>query len=348
NATITAFALDNETTATEVADFLNYTATNYVPLDDWPSFSSVNFTEYENQTLWTFNDAIASHEVFLNLTFYQVDNATGYLINGFNATGIAAAFSEYRIYFEWSDSDARLTFSYRIPGVTERDGDTYIFNLGRAMGRTDALTLNGSGTFTVDGPSDRMITDGLPAETFENATFPYFPIGVEEYVFNLNPRAFDYTVWFQIPSSALVVSRAMNTNLLRRGDALTVEITVINTGDVPFSQVIINDLQAIEDGFVQLAGGAASATIFDLPAGENVTLEYTVVAIVEGSYEYPAVRVIGVDYFSDQYTFTSTTESLTITSGLLASEILLIQIGVVIIIITIIGLILYRFRRRIF
>ncbi len=348
NATINAIPLDNETTAAEATDFLNYTATNYVPLDDWPSFSSFNFTEYENQTLWTFNDAIASHEMFLNLTFYQVNNATGYLINGFNATGIAAVVSEYRIYFEWSDSDAHITFTYRIPGATELDGDTYIFSLGRAMGRTDPLTLNGTGTFTVDGPSDRMITDGLPVERFENATFPYFPIGVEEYNFNRNPQDFDYTVWFKVPTSALLVSREMNTSVLRRGDTLTVEITVINTGDVPFSQVIINDLQAIEEGIFQLTGGAASATVFDLPAEENVTLEYTVMAIVEGSYEYPAVRVIGVDFFSDQYTFTSTTESLTITSGLLASETLLIQIGVIIIIIAIIGLILYRFRRRIF
>ena len=348
NTTITAIPLDNETTAAEAADFLNYTSANYVPLDDWPSFSSFNFTEYENETLWTFNDPIASHEIFLDLTFYQVDNATGYLINGFNATGIATALSEYHIYMEWSDTDAYVTFTYRIPGATELDGDSYIFSLGRAMGRTNPLTLNGSGTYTADGPSYRMITNGLPVDIFENESFPYFPIGTEEYDFNLSPQDFEYTVWFQAPISALAVSREVNTNLLRRGDTLLVEITVINTGDVPFSQVIINDLQAIEEGIFQLVGGAASTTVFSLPAGENETLEYTVMAIVEGSYEYPAVRVIGVDYFSDQYTFTSTTESLTITGGLLSSETLLIQIGVIIIVIAIIGLILYRFRRRIF
>jgi hypothetical protein len=348
NATITAIPLDNETTAAEAADFLNFTSTNYVPLDSWPSFSNFNFTEYENETLWTFNDPITSHEIFLNLTFYQVDNATGYLINGFNATGIATALLEYHIYMEWSDTDARLTFTYRIPGATELDGDSYIFSLGRAMGRTNPLILNGSGTFTVDGPSSRMITNGLPVEIFENDPFPYFPIGIEEYDFNLNPQDFEYTVWFQESISALVVSREINTHLLRRGDTLFVEITVINTGDVPFSQVIINDLQAIEDGIFQLAGGAASDTVFNLQAGENVTLEYAVMAIVEGSYEYPAVRVGGVDFFSDQYTFASTTESLIITSGLLPSETLLIQIGVILIIIAIISLILYRFRRRIF
>ena len=104
----------------------------------------------------------------------------------------------------------------------------------------------------------------------------------------------------------------------------------------------------MEDGIFLLLVGTASTTVYDLQAGENATVEYAVMAIVEGSYEYPAVRVSGVDLFSDQYTFTSTTESLTITSGLLASETLLIQIGVIIVIIAIIGLILYRFRRRIF
>lgn len=348
NATITAIPLDNETTAAEAADFLNYTSINYVPLDGYPSFSNFNFTEYENATQWTFNDAIASHEIFLNLTFYQVDNATGYLINGFNATGIAAALSEYHVTLEWTDTTARVTFTYKIPGATELDGDAFIFSLGRAMGRTDPLILNGSGTFTVDGPYTRMITNGLPADIFENTTFPYFPIGTEEYDFNSIPRDFEYTIWYQESTSVLQVSREINTNLLRRGDNLIVKITVINTGDVPFSQVIINDLQAIEDGIFQLTGGTASTTIFDLQAGANVTIEYEVMAIVEGSYEYPAARVGGIDLFSDQYTFTSTTENLTITSGLLISETLLIQIGVVIIIIAIIGLLLYRFRRRIF
>jgi hypothetical protein len=216
------------------------------------------------------------------------------------------------------------------------------------MGRTEPLILNGSGTYTADGPVNRMITNGLPTDIFENSSFPYFPIGVEEYDFNLSPKDFEYTIWYEEPTSQLVVSREMNTQLLRRGDTLIVTITVINSGDVPFSQVIINDLQAIEEGVFQLTSGAASTTVFNLEAGANVTLEYAAMAIVEGSYEYPAVRVGGTDLFSNQYTYSTTAENLTITSGLLISETLLIQIGVVIIIIVIIGLILYRFRRRIF
>ncbi len=350
NATITAIPWDNQTTALEVSNFLNYTMEHYVRFTSWPSLSIFNFTQYENSTFWEFNDAIASHAEFLNTTFYLVNNATKYLMNGFNATGIAARLTEYRIQLHWYEGvpDAEIQFNYTITDATELKNNTYIFSLGRAMGLTAPLNLTGTGTLTLNGPATRMILNGTPTDVFTEKVFPYYPIGIEEYSFVTTQRDFDYRIWYIEPESSLTITREFSTTALNRGDLLSIKITVINTGDVPFNQIIVSDVQAIETGIFQLVEGVASKQVFDLQTGANTTLEYTARAQVTGLYDYPAVYVAGIDFFTAQHIFTSSTETLTIGNGLLPSEVGLIQIGIVIIIITIALILLYRFRRRIF
>ncbi len=350
NATIIAIPWDNLTTAAEVADFLNYTMENYVRYTSWPSLSIFNFTEYENTTLWVFNDTIASHLEFFNTTLYHVVNATAYLVNGFNATGIIAAMTEYRIYLEWFEAQpiAEVTFSYTIENASLLAGDIYNFSLGRAMGLMAPLNLTGSGSLTIRGPYNRMITDGSPASAFVNKIFPYFPIGDEIYDFNETEQEFDYNVWYKEPISDISISREVTPTGLNRGGLIAVTITVINTGDVPFAEIIVGDVIAIETGMFQLVSGTASIRVFNLEPGANITLEYTAIALVTGVYDYPAVQVAGIDMFSNQFTFTSTSQSLTIGNGLTPNEIVLIQIAVALIIIVVVLLVLYRFRRRIF
>ena len=350
NATIYATAWDNTTTAAEVADFLNFTMENYVRYDSYPSLSIFNFTEYENQTTWLFNDGIASHEEFLNSTFYLVNNASAYLMDGFNATGIVADLTEYRIHLEWFESApiANVTFTYTIANIIEQLGDTYTFNLRDALGTSDPLTLTGEGRLTIRGPFNRVYLSGTPETAFEEIIFPHYPIGVEEYLFTDTPEDFDYSITFQEGSSVLTISRELSTTTLNRGDVLSVRIVVENTGNTFFSEVTIRDVIAIETGVFELVGGLASRTVTSLMPGENVTLEYTAMALVTGIYEYPGVQVAGIDVYSSQATFTGTSQSITIGAGLTPNEVTLIGIVAATIIIIIVLLILYRFRRRIF
>jgi uncharacterized repeat protein (TIGR01451 family) len=190
--------------------------------------------------------------------------------------------------------------------------------------------------------------DGTPSWIFEDKTFPFYPIGTEEFSLPDSTENFDYWISFQEGSSVLSITREFNTNVLARGEFLTVSIVVENTGNTVFTEAIIRDVLPIEAGIFQLVGGIASTTIENLHPDDNVTLEYTVMALQAGVYEYPAVVAVGLDLFSSQYTFTSSTESITIGSGLIPSELTLIGIVVAIIVIFIILLILYRFRRRIF
>ncbi|MFX0167729.1 MAG: hypothetical protein ACFE89_08465 [Candidatus Hodarchaeota archaeon] len=356
NVTITAMPWDDDVTALEIQNFLNYTMDNYVRCTSWPSLASYNFTEYENTTLWVFNDAIASHEEFLNTTFYLVNNATEYLMDGFNASGIASNFLEYRIYLEWNEDNSTVTFSYLIDNATLQTGDTYIFSLGRALGLTLPLNLSGPGRLTLSGPYNRMIVNGTPAEVLNNGIFPWFPIGVEIYDFTSVQQNFNYTIWFREPISTLAIARSFIQNSVKsptisalvRGEQVSVEITVSNTGDVPFDQIHIQDVQSIEEGMFQLIGGSISLQVETLKPGENVTIEYTVMAITAGVYEYPEASVVGIDIFYDQYNVQTSAFSITIGNGLLPSELTLIQVGVGFIIIVVVILLLYRFRYRIF
>jgi hypothetical protein len=350
NATIYAVAWDNTTTAAEVTDFLNYTMEHYVRYDSYPSLSIFNFTDYENETTWLFNDAIASHEEFLNSTFYLVNNATEYLMDGFNATGIVADLTEYHIHLEWFENQpiANVTFTYTIANAIEDQSGISVFRLGRALGIDAPLNLTGEGLLTIRGPYNRVYLDGSPESAFEGIIFPYYPIGVEEYQFTDLLQEFDYTISFQEESSVLAITREFSTTVLNRGDTLTVRITVVNTGNTIFSTTTIHDVLAIEAGVFQLVGGTASTSVANLEPGENVTLEYSAIALVAGTYEYPAVQVTGINNFDNQNTFQGTTESLTIGQGLTPNEVSLIGIAAATVIIIIILLILYRFRRRIF
>ena len=350
NVTIYAVAWDNQTTAAEITDFLNYTMEHYVRYDSYPSLSIFNFTDYENETTWLFNDAIASHEEFLNTTFYLINNATAYLMDGFNATGIVADLTEYHIHLEWFEDQpiANVTFTYTIANAIEDQSGTSVLRLGRAMGINAPLNLTGDGLLTIRGPYNRVYLDGSPESVFGGITFPYYPIGVEEYQFTDIMEEFDYTISFQEESASLTITREFSTNVLNRGGTLAVRIIVVNTGNTIFSTATISDVAAIEAGVFQLVEGTASLTVSNLDPGENVTLEYSAMALVAGIYDYPAVQVQGINNFDNQNTFEGTTEPLTIGNGLTPNEVSLIGIGAAVIIIVVILGVLYRFRRRIF
>jgi hypothetical protein len=350
NVSIHAVAWDNATTAAEVRDFLNHTMVNYVRFTSFPSLSIFNFTEYENQTMWVFNDAIASHEEFLNTTFYLVNNATGYLMDGFNATGIAADLTDYHIHLEWFENEpiAQVNFTYTIANVIEAQDEAFVFRLGRALGLTAPLNFTGQGQLTIHGPFNRVYLEGSPELAFGDTVFPWYPIGVEAFGFSDETSEFDYTIRFQEGSSVLSVDREFSSTIINRGDYLSVRIVVENIGNTIFSEATVRDVIPIETGVFQLISGAASMTVFNLQPGENVTLEYTVMALASGIYEYPEVQIVGTDVFSAQYTFTSSTQQFTIGSGLIPNEVTLIGLVVALIIIVVILLILYRFRRRIF
>jgi hypothetical protein len=216
------------------------------------------------------------------------------------------------------------------------------------MGIDDPLNLTGDGLLTIRGPYNRVYLDGSPDSAFEGITFPYYPIGVEEYQFTELMEEFDYTISFQEESSVLAITREFSTTVLNRGDILDVRITVVNTGNTIFTSATIRDILAIETGVFQLVEGTASISVANLEPGENVTLEYSAMALVAGTYEYPAVQAEGINNFDNQNIFQGTTESLTIGQGLTPNEVSLIGIAAATIIIIIILLILYRFRRRIF
>ncbi len=350
NATIYAVAWDNTTTSAEVTDFLNYTMVNYVRYASYPSLNIFNFTEYENQTTWLFNDAIASHQEFLNNTFYLVNNATAYLMDGFNITGIIPELTRYHIHLEWFESDptADISFTYTMANVIENQDNTYMLRLGRAMGLNTPLNLTGEGRVTIRGPFDRVYLEGSPDWAFEGIIFPYYPVGEEEYLFTESAQNFDYFISFQEGSSVLAITREFSTNVLNRGELLFITITVVNTGNTYFSTVAVRDVIAIETGIFELVSGVASITVNDLQPAENITLQYTVMALASGIYDYPAVQVVGIDAFFSQKTFLGSTESITLGSGLTPDELTLFGIAVTLFIIIIILLILYRFRRRIF
>jgi hypothetical protein len=356
NATITAMPWDNETTALEVQNFLNTTMDNYVRCTSWPTLAAYNFTEYENTTLWVFNDVISSHEEFLNTTFYHVNNATEYLMDGFNATEIASHLLEYRIYLEWNEDNSTVTFSYKIDNATDQNGDTYIFSLGRAKGQSLPLNLTGPGRLTLHGPYNRMIINGTPSEATNNGIYPWFPIGDEVHDFTDTLRAFNYTVWFREPISALTITRTFLRNgvqsstipTLSRGEQISVELIVTNIGDTRFNQIQIRDVQAIEDGMFQLTQGSASLQVENLDPGENSTIQYTIMATTAGTYEFPEASAVGTDLFFEQFIVQTSAFTMAIGSGLLPSELLMIEMGIATITIVVVILILYRFRHRIF
>ena len=356
NVTITAMPWDNETTALEVQEFLNTTMNNHVRCTSWPSLATYNFTQYENTTHWVFNDVIASQEQFLNTTFFHVNNASEYLMDGFNATAIAANLLEYRIYLEWNEDNATVTFSYTIDNATIESGDTFIFSLGRAKGLDLPLNLTGPGRLTLHGPYNRMIINGTPTEATNNGIYPWFPIGDEVHDFTDVERTFNYTIWYREPISALTIARTFLTNAgpsstissILRGEQITAQITVTNIGDTRFNQILIQDIQGIEDGMFQLIQGSASIQVENLDPGENSTIQYTIIATTAGQYEFPEATAVGTDLFFEQYSYQTSSFSIIIGNGILPSELVLIQLGIASIVIVVIILVLYRFRHRFF
>lgn len=349
NATISVTAKTNDTKSEAVAEFLNYTMENYVRFTSWPSLSIFNFTEYENTTSWVFVDSIASLTELLNTTFHFVQNATEFLADGFNATGISESVTEWRVYMQWNETDSALEFSYTIRNATTLESDTYIFSLGRALGRNTPLVFTGIGDITVRGPYDRMIVNATPTDFYSEISYPYFPIGEE--TFNLSEIIeydFDMTIWYYQPNTGLSFDRDISNTDLARGQIITVTVTVINTGNLSFSDVFINDLGGILSGFFTLVAGNASLSKHTLSAGSSLTMEYSIMAIQSGSFELPAATVTATDILQNEFALSTGTTLINIIAGLLPSEVQLVIIFAGIIIALISILILYRFRRRIF
>ncbi|MFX1561804.1 MAG: hypothetical protein ACFFDP_00660 [Promethearchaeota archaeon] len=349
NATITVTAKNNETQSEVVADFLNYTMENYVRFTSWPSLSIFNFTEYENTTSWVFVDSIASPTEFLNTTFHLVQNGTEFLANGFNATGIAESVTEWRVFMQWNETDSVLDFSYKIRNATTLESNTYIFSLGRALGRTTPLKFTGIGNIIVRGPYDRMIINATPTDFYSGINFPYFPIGQETFSLSeIIEYNFDMIVWFCQPISGINLERQLSTTSLARGQIITVTVTATNTGNLTLSNLYINDLDGILSGFFTLVSGNASMFKPILEAGSNVTMEYSMMAIQSGSIDLAAAIVTAIDILQNEFTEFTGTALINISAGLLPSEIQLSLISIGAVIAFIICLILYRFRRRIF
>jgi hypothetical protein len=346
NATIRV-TVRNGTSETVASNLLNYTMTHYVRFESWPSLSIFNFTAYENATSWVFTDAIASPVEFLNTTFHLVKNATAYLTNGFNATGIASALTQWRVHMEWTETNDLLDFSYSMRNATLPEGNHRVFRLGRAMGRTTPLTLVGNGTVTIAGPYDRMILNGTPPSLYPGIVFPYFPIGEEVFsVIGQTSQPFDLTIHFYQPTSSLTITRQLGRTDLLRGEFLEVTVTVINTGNLSMFNIILEDTGGILSGIFALVAGSASTVQARLDPAESLTLQYVLMPLLTGTAELPPARVSAVDFLQNEIIRTTTAASITIGAGMLPSEVTLLSVGVGILVALLVVTVLFICHRR--
>lgn len=294
-----------------------------------------------------FTDAIASPVEFLNTTFHLVNDGTKYLANGFNATGIAAAVTQWRIRMTWSLTNDSLRFSYSLRNATLTQGSDLVFRLGRAMGRTSPLTLAGNGTVTITGPYDRMILNATPSTLFPGISFPYFPIGEEVFTVTTSTSLpFDLTVHFRQPVSDLSITRQLSRTDLLRGETLEVTVTVTNAGNLSMSDVFISDSGGILSGVFALVAGSVSTFRPALAAGQSLTMKYTLMALQTGTALLPPARVSAVDMLQNEFVRTTTTAFVAIGGGMLPGEAALLLDGVVFLVALLVLVALYIWRRR--
>jgi F0F1-type ATP synthase membrane subunit c/vacuolar-type H+-ATPase subunit K len=157
---------------------------------------------------WVFNDTfvdnstqlayIESTTAILNNTFQLVENASAYLIDGFDAQGIAENLSEYHFLMQWNMSHHLLQLSYVIENATTQEDDNiFVFSLGRALGRTTPLELTGTGNVTIEGPIDLMILEATPELWFPGIMVPdYTPVWTFTITSDV-PESIDIIVRFQ-------------------------------------------------------------------------------------------------------------------------------------------------------
>jgi V/A-type H+-transporting ATPase subunit K len=160
--------------AIEVEAFFNYTMTHFVEFDAI-SQAAINFNDYANQLNWTFAGNLTSTVNLLNMTIRLVENGTQFLMNGFSPQGIAGNLTDCHVRLEWSAMNTGVWMQYRIANVTEVHEETFVFRLGRALGSSTPVTLNGSGTVIIIGPPNYVITAATPASLFVNWTIPFNP-----------------------------------------------------------------------------------------------------------------------------------------------------------------------------
>ncbi len=346
NATIDVKIGNNDTTSEEVTDFLNFTMENYVKFTSWPSLSIFNFDDYENETHWVFEDSIASSEEFLNNTFYLVDNATAFLADGFNATGIAANATQWRVYMQWNGTSSALEFSYTIRNATLLQGDDYVFSLARAFGQVSPMTLSGNGTLTMRAPYDRVVYNATPSHLYPNITFPYFPIGEEVFYVNETDQDFDIVVRYQQSTGGLDITREVISETVARGQTIVVNVTFTNTGSRPFHNIYLNDLSSLLSGAFALVSGSASLNHPYLAGGESVSMEYVLMALQQGVFQLEGAEITATDVLQDEYYRSTSADTITVSAGLLPSEInlIIVAVGIVVLIIVIL-LVRWRLRR---
>ncbi len=349
NATITA-TTESDYNETETIGFLNYTMENFVRFASYPSLSIFNFSEYVNASIWIFTDTVASPTELFNTTFHLVQNATYHFIDGFNVTGLIENIENWRILMQWNTGTLdSLFFSYSIRNVTTYNGENYIFSLGRTFGRTTPLEFSGTGTLRIQGPYDRMILNATPSSYYSSITFPYFPIGEETFEFpDLLSEEFDLTHKFNQPSSSIAISREVSSTQVARGQIITINVTVTNTGEVPFSEVTINDQGGILSGAFALIEGTTSRILLQLDAGESASMAYSVMPLQSGAIELPSASVFTIDLLSNQLVDTTDPITINVGAGMLPSEQTFLIFGIAALIFIIVILVLYRFRRRIF
>jgi len=346
NATIRVSPKANYS-ASVVEDFLNSTMENYVRFTCWPSLDCFNFTQYENASLWEFEGRIASAEEFLNTTFHLVSNATRYLMDGFNVTGIIESLGNWRVRMQWNETDSSLEFSYTLYNATDLVGDLYIFRLSKAMGRTEPLTLTGVGTLTVYGPYDRIIVNATPDSIYANTSFPIFPIGCNTFDFNEEvEQDFDLAFWFRRATAGISISREVSATSLQRGQVVTVIVTVENMGDLPLFDVTVSDLSGILSGAFVLVEGSASLFCPRLESGESLIMEYAMMAVQVGQVVLDGATVTARDLLAGEHVASTGDVTVSIGSGLLASEVLLIAGGAGAAVALVVLLILARLLRR--
>ncbi|MFX1474315.1 MAG: hypothetical protein ACFFCO_02400 [Promethearchaeota archaeon] len=346
NATIDAKIGNNETTSEEVADFLNFTMENYVRFASWPSLSIFNFDDYENETHWVFEDAIASSEEFLNTTFHLVSNGTAFLADGFNATGIVQNATQWRILMHWNDTGGGLEFSYTMRNATKLQGADYIFSLARAFGQATPLTLSGNASLTIQAPYDRVVYNATPSYLYPNVSFPQFPIGEEYFVINETDQDFDLLIKFRQSTGGLEITRNISSNSIARGQTVVINVTFFNTGTRPLYNIEVRDLSSILSGAFDLVSGSASLVLSSLAAGESVTMQYVLMALQQGTFILEGAEISATDVLDYEYFRSTSTDTITVGAGLLSSEIFLMIIAVGFIVLVIILVILrWRFRR---
>ena len=345
NATIDVMIGTNDTTSEEVTDFLNYTMENYVRFTSWPSLSIFNFDDYENETHWVFEDAIASSEELLNTTFHLVSNATAFLADGFNATGIAENVTQWRVFMQWNETGSALEFSYTIRNATLLQGDDYVFSLARAFGRTTPLTLTGNGTIRIQAPFDRMVLNGTPSHLYPGVTFPQFPIGEDYYYLNETDQDFDLVIRFRQSTGGLSIIREVSSSSIARGQTVVINVTFVNTGTRPLHDIYVDDLSSILCGAFAMVSGSASLVKSYLAGGEAFSMQYVLVALQQGVFQFDGAEITATDILQNAYFRSTSTITITVVAGLLSSEISLIIIAIGFVALVII-IILLRWRLR--